>query len=316
MRRRAFLVLSLLAFFAAQLLGDEVKFPLKTGSVRFAVIGDMGTGDSPQYDIARRMVEARQAFPFEFVIMLGDNIYGGNSARDYQKKFELPYKALIDSGVNFYAALGNHDNAGERFYKPFNMNGSNYYVFKKANVYFFALDSNYMDPKQLGWIDSQFQNAGKVDWKICYFHHPLYSSGKKHGPETDLRLLLEPKLITYGVDVVFAGHEHVYERLKPQRGILYFTEGASGQLRKGNLESSDETGAGFDADRTFMIVEIAGNDMFFRTISRTGAEVDSGIIHRVAPATNATSVPAGTPTAHFPPQTQRSAAAPPAAPDR
>jgi 3',5'-cyclic AMP phosphodiesterase CpdA len=135
-----------------------------------------------------------------------------------------------------------------------------------------------MDPKQLSWLETQLQNDDSGDWKICYFHHPLYSSGKAHGPATDLRLLLEPLFVKYGVNVVFSGHEHVYERIQPQKGIYYFTEGASGQLRYGNLRKSEMTAKGFDTDRTFMLVEIAGEEMYFETISRAGATVDTGVI--------------------------------------
>jgi hypothetical protein len=281
MRRRLFIFLSFLCLLAPSLPADEFKLPLKSNSVRFAAIGDMGTGEAAQYEVAQRMVAARQDFPFDFAIMLGDNIYGGSSPKDFEKKFEAPYKPLLDAGVKFYAALGNHDNTNERFYKLFNMNGATYYSFKKGNVRFFALDSDYMDPKQLSWLETQLQNdAGSDEWKICYFHHPLYSSGKTHGPATDLRLLLEPLFVKYGVNAVFAGHEHVYERILPQKGIYYFTEGASGQLRYGNLRKSEITGKGFDTDRTFMLVEIAGDEMYFETISRAGATVDSGMIQR------------------------------------
>jgi len=283
MRRRLYLFLSLLFLLAPSLRAGEFKLPLKSNSVRFAAIGDMGTGDTPQYEVAQRMVEARQGFPFDFVIMLGDNIYGGSRPRDFEKKFEAPYKPLLDAGVKFYAALGNHDNPNERFYKFFNMNGATYYAFKKGNVHFFVLDSDYMDPKQLAWLETQLQNAGRGDWKICYFHHPLYSSGRMHGPATDLRLLLEPLFVRYGVDVVFAGHEHIYERIQPQKGIYYFIEGASGQLGHGKLNKTDITSKGFDTDRTFMLVEIAGDEMYFQTISRAGATVDSGVIQRTAP---------------------------------
>jgi len=79
---------------------------------------------------------------------------------------------------------------------------------------------------------------------------------------------------------VFAGHEHIYERTVPQKGITYFVEGASGQLRKGDLQRSPLTAAGFDQDRTFMLVELTGDRMLFRTISRTGVTVDSGVIVR------------------------------------
>ena len=80
--------------------------PLKSGSVRFAAIGDMGTGEPPQYEVAQRMLQFHQKFPFTFVIMLGDNIYGGKSPAELQKKFEIPYKPLLDAGVQFYAFSG------------------------------------------------------------------------------------------------------------------------------------------------------------------------------------------------------------------
>src|SRR5579864_1762680 len=157
--------------------GADVAFPLQANLVRFAAIGDMGTGESFQIDVARQMAKSREAFPFEFVITLGDNIYTGSVPSDFDKDFAVTYKPLLDAGVQFYAALGNHDSTNERFYKPFNMNGANYYTYKKGNVRFFALDSNYMDPKQVAWLTSQLSDAGTGGWKICYFHHPLYSSG-------------------------------------------------------------------------------------------------------------------------------------------
>jgi len=280
MRRCIFLFLGILTLLTVGLVADEFKFPIKADSVRFAAIGDMGTGEPPQYEVAQQMLKARQTFPFDFVIMLGDNIYGGSNPADFEQKFAVPYKPLLDAGVKFYASLGNHDNTNERFYQPFNMNGEGYYTYKKGRVRFFVLNSNYMDPKQSAWLETQLKDAGNGDWKICYFHHPLYSSGQFHGPSLDLRKLLEPLFIKYGVDVVFSGHDHVYERIRPQQGIYYFMEGASGELRPGNLAHTAITEKGFDSDRSFVLSEIAGDEMYFQTISRTGETVDSGVIHR------------------------------------
>jgi predicted MPP superfamily phosphohydrolase len=227
------------------------------------------------------MNEFRETFPFDFVLMLGDNIYGGHSAKDYQNKFELPYKPLLDAGVQFYASLGNHDSPSERFYKPFNMNGQQYYTFRKSHVQFFVLDSNYLKPDQLKWLEKGLRDSS-ADWKICYFHHPLYSSGSFHGASTELRVSLEPLFAKYGVQAVFAGHDHVYERTKPQLGVTYFTEGAAGELRKGDLKKTKVTAAGYDQDCSFMLIEIAGDELSFQTISRTGKTVDSGVIKRIA----------------------------------
>lgn len=277
---RRIVLLFLLISLSATLAGQQRQLPLKEGSLRLAVIGDSGTGGSAQYQIGQQLVRFHQTFPFEMVLMLGDNLYGGESARDFQKKFERPYKLLLDGSVKFYAALGNHDDPNQRSYKSFNMNGRRYYTFRpKEGIRFFALDSNYMDRDQLEWLEQQLRVSGS-EWKICFFHHPLYSSGEKHGSAVELRRVLEPLFIKYGVNVVFAGHEHFYERIKPQNGIYYFISGAAGKLRKGNIARDDLLAKGFDTDLHFMLVEIAGDQMYFQTISRTGQTVDSGVVVR------------------------------------
>ncbi len=253
----------------------ELKLPLAQNSVRFAVIGDSGTGEPAQYETAAEMTACRQPFPFDFVLMLGDNIYGGKSADDFKRKFEDPYRALLDGGVKFYASLGNHDDSNERLYKPFNMDGKRYYSFKRANAEFFALDSNYMDPAQLDWLTKQLDNS-QAKWKICFFHHPLYSNARTHGPDVDLRAQLEPIFQQHGVCLVLSGHEHVYERIAPQKGIYYFVLGNSGQLRMHDLRKAPEISKGLDTNQTFAIMEIAGDALTFQTISRTGETVDSG----------------------------------------
>src|SRR5262245_24314798 len=120
---RALLVLILLVV-EASAADSRLVLPLRPNSVRLAVIGDNGTGDDNQYETARQLEAWRAKFTFSFVIMNGDNLYGGESPRDFEKKFERPYKPLLDGGVKFYACLGNHDNPGnQRQYRLFNMGG-------------------------------------------------------------------------------------------------------------------------------------------------------------------------------------------------
>jgi 3',5'-cyclic AMP phosphodiesterase CpdA len=259
----------------------KLSLPNKKDSVHFAVIGDTGTGGREQYQIAEQLNAFRQIFPFDFVIMMGDNLYGGEGTRDYQNKFEKPYKPLLDAKVKFYAALGNHDNPNQRMYKAFNMSGERFYTFKpgKASVRFFGLDSNYMDDAQIAWLKKELAASGS-DWKILFFHHPLYSSGEKHGSDVLLREKLEPLFLEHGVDVVFNGHEHFYERLKPQKGIQYFIVGNSAKLRKGNIGSGGLTAKGFDSGYAFMLVEIDGDQMPFQTIDQNGKTIDSGVVKR------------------------------------
>jgi 3',5'-cyclic AMP phosphodiesterase CpdA len=226
------------------------------------------------------MAKWRSVFPYEFVLMVGDNLYGRERASDYRKKFEIPYKALLDANVKFYASLGNHDDVEQRLYKNFNMNGEKYYSFKPKNgVRFFAIDSNYVDQKQLEWLDKELAASGS-DWKITFFHHPLYSSGETHGSADLQRELLEPVFLKHGVNVVFAGHEHFYERLKPQKGIAYFTIGNSAKLRKGDLEKTALTAYGNDATYAFMMVEIVGDELYFQVVNDKGVTIDAGSVRR------------------------------------
>jgi len=259
----------------------DLKLPLKNGSVRWAVIGDNGTGDRAEQAIAEQMQRYWQVVKFDFVTMDGDNIYGGHSPTDFRRKFEDPYKPLLDEKVKFYASVGNHDDPDiERNYKPYNMGGNRYYTFTKGDVEFFVLDSNYMDPKQLSWLEDKLKSS-TAKWKIAYFHHPLFTAARYHGPDVDLRTQLMPLFTKYGMNVVWYGHEHVYERIKPQSGIYFFLEGSSGELRFHNLRKpNDLDEVGFDTDRAFMLVEVAGDDLYFQTISATGETVDSGVLHR------------------------------------
>jgi 3',5'-cyclic AMP phosphodiesterase CpdA len=271
-------VLLSLILFLSTAAAQDLFLPNKKDSLHFAVIGDSGTGDRNEYEVARQMVAFRAKFPFAMVLMLGDNLYGGESPQDFKAKFEEPYKDLLAAGVKFYATLGNHDDPKQRFYKPFNMNGQRYYTFKANDrVRFFVLDSNYMDPQQLNWLASELKGSNSP-WKICFFHHPLYSSGKQHGSDVDLRRFLEPLFLEYGVKVVLAGHEHFYERLKPQKGIYYFISGGSAKLRRDNIARTNLTAKGFDQDNHFMLMEIDGDTLFYQTISRPGATIDSGIV--------------------------------------
>lgn len=258
---------------------QEVRLPIDPGTLKFAVIGDNGTGGRPQYEVGQQMARSREQFPFELVIMLGDNMYGRQQPQDFVEKFEQPYELLLRAGVPFHATLGNHDSPSNRHYKGFTMGGERYYTFDRKHVRFFVFDSNLLDPTQLAWIDTALKQP-YPGWKICYFHHPLYSNAARHGPAVELRVVLEPLLVRYGVDVVFSGHEHIYERLTPQKGITYFVSGSGGQLRKGDMIPSATTAASFDQDQAFMLVEVADEALFFRTISRTGRVVDSGVIHR------------------------------------
>jgi hypothetical protein len=268
-----------------------LALPVADASVRFAVIGDAGRGDRAQQEVAAQMLAWRQRFPFEFVLMLGDNIYDRHTPEDYEAKFARPYRALLDAGVTFHAAMGNHDDPGQVFHAPFNMGGERYYTFRKgerrlaglagAGVRFFALDSRSLDPAQLEWLRAQLADSGSA-WKICFFHHPLYTPGRYQAGARALRLALERVLVAGDVDAVLTGHEHFYARLHPQHGIAYFISGAAGSLRRNDVRQTPQLARGFDTDYSFMLFEVSGNRMYFQAISRAGETVDAGLIEKPA----------------------------------
>lgn len=258
----------------------SVSLPRRDGSLKILVFGDTGRGSPDQYELGRVMTDYRQAFPYDTVLMTGDNIYGTDKAEDMKKKFEDVYRPLLDQGVKFYATLGNHDASNQRFYALFNMNGEEYYRFEKGNVAFYSLNSNYMDKRQLDWLVEKLAGDGNK-WKVAFFHHPPFSSGGRHGSDEKMREALHPIFVKNGIDVVFTGHDHFYERIKPQDGITYFVAGAGGKIRSGDIrKNSPLTAKAYDKDLSFMLVEFDKDEMHFQAITKKGETVDSGVIKR------------------------------------
>jgi len=251
------------------------------GTFRFAVLGDMGTGKKGQFEIAEQVTLYHDERPFDTVLLLGDNVYSSGKASDIRPKFERPYAALLERGVKFYAVLGNHDvRQGREYeikYANFNMGGKSYYSFTKADglVEFFALDSTRFTNEQSQWLEHAL-SVSKARWKIAYFHHPIYSSGKTHGSDTGLRRKLEPLFVRYGVAAVLSGHDHFYERTKMQKGIQYFVCGASGALRRGNLDRrSPIYEAANDQENSFVFAEASKEQLRFWAADSEGKIFDS-----------------------------------------
>jgi Calcineurin-like phosphoesterase len=261
--------------FAAQPAQSRVRFPL---------VGDCGTGDRDQIGIAKQMFEAHRQSAFDFAVAVGDNIYPNGSARYFTKHFEQPFAPLLKERVSFHAVLGNHDVQEGRQdqcqYPLFNMGGRNYSTVKQGDglLELFMLDSTDCDAAQIGWVEQQLKGS-TARWKLAVLHHPLYSSGKKHGSDLNLRRKLEPLFVRYGVNAVFSGHDHIYERTVPQQGIHYFVTGAGGDTRRGGVDlKSPFRAASFDEDNHFMLLEAEHNQISFQAISETGTIIDRGVI--------------------------------------
>jgi len=257
---------------------------------RFVAFGDSGTGEDGQYAVANAMVAYHNKHPFDTALMLGDNIYPNGDPRLFEEKFEWPYAELLHRGVRFFAALGNHDvqrgREAQIRYRHFNMNGRAYYSFVKGNgvIEFFALDSTDVKREQVAWLEGALM-ASEASWKIAYFHHPIYSSASTHGSDTKLRSLFEPLFVKFGVAAVLSGHDHTYERTKPQKGITYFVSGVGGKLRKGDLDrKSPLYEAGNDKVNSFMYFEVTPEKLSFWAIDADGDTLDKGTLSRARAA--------------------------------
>ena len=212
--------------------------------LKFVAVGDVGTGKRAQYAVARAMTRHWQASPFSLALLTGDNIYEDGEIERIHKVFERPYANLLQNGVAFRAALGNHDlraNEGndQISYSGYNMSGR-YYTFTEQSVQFFALDTNQAHTAdsdqatpwnaQLRWLRTELEKSS-VPWKVVFAHHPIYSSGW-HGSNDDLKRDLSPLFEEYGVQLYVNGHDHNYERTEPINGTTYITSGNGAKLRR------------------------------------------------------------------------------------
>jgi 3',5'-cyclic AMP phosphodiesterase CpdA len=224
----------------------------------------------------------------DMVVTAGDNIYPDGSPDRFRQNFERPFEPMIRRSVPVYATLGNHDvrSGGDAQvrYPLFNMGGRNYYAHTAGGgmVELFMLDSNMMDRDQIAWVDTALGRSTAL-WKIAVFHHPPFSSGKKHGSDEGLRSALHPVLARHGVRAVFNGHDHFYQRVTPQDGVQYFVSGAGGKIRVGNLKMADPlVAAGYDDDSHFMVVEADAARLSFRAVNVDGRVVDEGTLEAAA----------------------------------
>ncbi|GEM_PF-235918 len=172
--------------------------------VRFAALGDTGTGSEKQYKTGKALAKHCKDKGCDFVLLLGDNFYdvGVSSENDkqFKTKFEDPYK---DVKAPFFVTLGNHDYGGGGTGGEF-MKKEHYLKYAKKNpkfvlpkpywhkqighVHLFSMDSNAMmfadlfkglDAAQVKVMKPAIANS-KADWKITFAHHPYRSNGP-HG---------------------------------------------------------------------------------------------------------------------------------------
>ncbi len=208
--------------------------PIGDGSFAFVAIGDWGSALDGQFDVADRMCRWRQKHPFDHVFTTGDNIYPSGQPSAFDEAFFEPYDCLLEEGVRWHAALGNHDivtdNGRPELDEPaFGIRARNYVV-RKQGVRFVIADSNAM---RMRWLRRHTRAEEGDRWTIVLFHHPVFSAGDSHGPTPGFAERLSELFAKRGVDLVLNGHDHVYSLSKPVGGVRYIVTGGGGASLNG-----------------------------------------------------------------------------------
>jgi predicted phosphodiesterase len=255
-------------------VGDDSRFS-------FAVVGDSGSGGKGQLAVAALLERLRP----DLVLHTGDVVYPAGQERHYDRRFFAPYRNLIKT-VPLFPVLGNHDvrkgNGAaflENFHPPLGSPGSTkrYYSFDWGNTHFVALDSELYHgdrgsnpEEQRDFLERDLATTRKR-WKVAFLHRSPYGSSR-HGGDEKVREDLEPLFVKHGADLVFSGHDHVYERTVPITGVTYVVSGGGGRrlYPAGNGELTASSVSAHHA----VVVRVSGSRLLLETLEVGGKVVD------------------------------------------
>jgi hypothetical protein len=278
----------------------------EAGEVRFAVIGDFGTGSANE----RRVANLVKSWQPDFITTVGDNNYPSGAADTIDKNigqfysdYIYPYRGNYTSTNplvpenRFWPTLGNHDwislscltgSCSGPYSDYFTLPGNErYYDLVRGPLHLFFVDSDEREPdgflansKQAAWLQAGLA-ASQTPWQVILMHHVAYNSGRNNGPEPRLQWPFQ----AWGADAVLTGHEHLYER-SIANGIPYIVNGVGGNdLRQFDTPrpcSEVRYNQGFGA----LLVETTAQTMTFQFINVANQLIDSYTLP--APATNQT----------------------------
>jgi predicted phosphodiesterase len=256
-------------------------------ALRIVLFGDCGSASAAQYAVARAI--RNEALMPDFVMILGDVIYPPFDADSYDRKFFAPYAALLPE-VPFYALLGNHDyefQATQPFIEVFTLprNGpaglapETSYWLERAGVQMIVHDTNQpvatLRQQAVPWQTTLVRRPAM--FRFVFEHQTLYSSGPGAAvsPAPELRALLAPLYTETGIDVVFNGHDHLYERTREIGGVIYVTSGAGGAELYARASTNAFTKAFVNDRHSYTYLEVRGRTLQLRQMDTEGKTIDS-----------------------------------------
>ncbi len=234
--------------------------------------------NSTQARVAAQVAAAdRQGRPFDALLITGDLIYEDGDSELTDASVIRPYAATFTK-TEIIAALGNHDTESDegsdimrRLGRP-----SSVYVQDVGPVRVVSLNSNNVNSSQTAWLNQVLGQARPTNsWLIAVMHHPAYSSGD-HGSEDSVRRAWAPVFARHGVDLALSGHDHNYERTKPQNGVTYIVSGGGGaELRDVGRSSFTATSA---KKHHFVDLTVFADRLEGRAVDKDGKVFDTFVI--------------------------------------
>jgi 3',5'-cyclic AMP phosphodiesterase CpdA len=251
--------------------------------LRVALVGDVGDGGGRAHAVAQAIEAQSQVDRFDVLMLLGDNVYPYGDPERIGATVFGPFGPTLDGGTELFAILGNHDvvrGTGDAQLEALGMPGR-WYAVERGDMLGIALDSTVPDdPDQLAWLEETLASS-TAKWKLVGLHHPPYSSGF-HGSHEELRDSFVPLFERYGVQVVFSGHEHDYQRSDPINGVVYIVTGAGSRTRR---TGQDDFTAVAWSTHHFVDLNLFDDHLLIRAIDQDGEQFDEVLIPaRTAPS--------------------------------
>ncbi len=133
--------------------------------------------------------------------------------------------------------------------------------------------------KELKWFTKELGKS-TAQWKIVVMHYPIYTSAHSHGPNLKLRMMLEPLFVKHRINIVLAGHNHIYQRTIPIKGVVYFVDGIGSKHNHGGYKEDPLIPYNYDKNEGFLYMEFSYDEMNFKAIDKNGYIFDKGTIDK------------------------------------
>jgi acid phosphatase type 7 len=253
---------------------NEIIPPSK--SRNFIVYGDTRT----QHDIHQQIVDRILETSPDIIFHTGDLVENGLDAGEWEMFNGIT--SVLRSSAEMFPVAGNHEQESSYYYDNFNLpNNEKWYDVEYDNIHFIVLNSNlslYTDSEQYMWLEDNLQNIKKnIKFTVVFFHHPLFSTGPHSADEMGVGDILIPLFERSGVDLVFSGHDHDYER-SMFNDIYYIVSGGGGAPLYDQVSTSKYSQV-FESKHHFCTLYLTNETLQMKVFDLDSILIDEIAIH-------------------------------------